>query len=274
MDVMKQKYYLIDTENVGDRWIDFIGKLKEEEILVVFYTKNHSKLLEETYLKQRYNRQICWVECVAGTNALDYQLEGVLSYLIATNEDAVYSIYSNDHDYKDAIDFWRQRDVEIDRIGYASNRSPAVLSASKNRVSYLPDTDDMTEQQLLIEIAKAMPTSNLNGWYHALVTLMGQETGKRYYEQIKGDEDKKAVLSGYLLEDAGDRKLHLIRLLFQQNHLQVSRAEEAYKIINVHNRKNLKAIKADFDKHFGNKTGEQAKYYKVLKPLVAILKGK
>lgn len=274
MEIMKQKYYLIDTENVGDRWIDFIDRLKEEEILVVFYTKNHSKLLEETYLKQRYNRQICWVECVAGTNALDYQLVGVLSYLIATNEDAVYSIYSNDHDYKEAIDFWRQRDVEIDRIGYASNRNPAVLSTSENKVSYLPDTDEMTEQQLLIEIAKAMPTSNMNGWYHSLVILMGQERGKHYYDRIKEDDQKKAVLSGYLLEETGDRKLHLIRLLYQQNHLEVSRAEEAYKILKVHNRKNVKAIKADFDKCFGNKTGEQARYYKVLKPLVAILKEK
>lgn len=33
MEIMKQKYYLIDTENVGDRWIDFIDRLKEEEML-------------------------------------------------------------------------------------------------------------------------------------------------------------------------------------------------------------------------------------------------
>ena len=39
--VMKRRYYLIDTENVGDRWIDFIGEMKEEDIFIVFYTKNH-----------------------------------------------------------------------------------------------------------------------------------------------------------------------------------------------------------------------------------------
>ena len=54
---MERKYYLIDTENVGDRWINLIGNLEEGEILLVFYTKNHSKLLEEQYLKQRYNKK-------------------------------------------------------------------------------------------------------------------------------------------------------------------------------------------------------------------------
>ena len=55
---MKRTYYLIDTENVGDRWIDFIDRLEKDDVLVVFYTKNHSRLLEEHYLKQRYNKQI------------------------------------------------------------------------------------------------------------------------------------------------------------------------------------------------------------------------
>jgi len=35
--------------------------------------------------------------------------------------------------------------------------------------------------------------------------------------------------------------------------LDVTRAEDAYRIIHSHNRKNLKAIRADFDKKFWKK---------------------
>jgi hypothetical protein len=44
--------------------------------------------------------------------------------------------------------------------------------------------------------------------------------------------------------------------------------------VDAHSRKNKKAIRADFEKHFGWKTEEQNRYYKVLKPVVDVLKGK
>ena len=119
---MKRRYYLIDTENVGDRWIDLIPDLEGGDILVVFYTKNHSKLLGECYLKQRYNKQIRWVECVVGYNALDQQLTGVLSYLIATHGEAGYAIYSNDKGYNSVIDFWKQRGLDIDMVGFDTEK--------------------------------------------------------------------------------------------------------------------------------------------------------
>ena len=103
---MKKNFYLIDTENVGDRWMDFINGMGESDVQVVFYFRNNSKLLEETYLRQRYNKRIRWIECLTGSNALDHQLMGVLSYLVATNAEATYAICSNDLDYQNVIDFW------------------------------------------------------------------------------------------------------------------------------------------------------------------------
>ena len=376
---MKRKYYLIDTENVGDRWIDLIGSLKEEEILVVFYTKNHSKLLEEKYLKQRYNKQIRWVECLVGTNALDHQLMGVLSYLIATHGEASYVIFSNDTDYQNGIDFWQQRNVDLSLIHFpdgrkkeesreagttavnstavantganvavangataglhaaavsgvtagshvaASNGAAAGLhatavngasagshtaasngvavshavsgtaaashagsachgavgavlsshaSASQTGAMSIPDVGLLTETEKVMEIAKTVPTSQMSGWYAILVSFLGQETGRKYYLQIRGDEERKARLSKYLLPDPAARNLYLIKLLYQQSHLDVNRAEESYRIVKAHNRKNKKAIKADFEKHFGKKTGEGARYFRTIKPVIDILKGK
>jgi len=312
---MRQKYYLIDTENIGDKWIELIEGLQEEEFLVVFYTKNHSRQLEETYLRQRYNQQIQWVECITGSSALDYQLVGVLAYLIAKHSDASYVIYSNDGDYQEVIDFWSQKNVRITGMkvltekkngkengGAATGHAPADQShgnpalahqavreakapepprASKAKKpeedlkpSGILDVDALTDEEKVLEIAKAVPVSNMNGWYVALVALLGQERGRDSYVQIREDKERQQELAGYLLPDARDRNPHLIELLYSHNHLDAVRAREAWKIVQMHSVKNKKAIKADFDKQFGKKTSEQAQYYKVIKPLIPLLKGK
>ena len=54
------------------------------------------------------------------------------------------------------------------------------------------------------------------------------------------------------------------------NILDAARAEEAYKIIWSHNWKNIKAIRADFEKRFGKKP--QQKYFTVLRPLIRVIK--
>lgn len=292
---MQRKYYLIDTENVGDRWIDFIENLREEEVLVVFYTKNHSKLLEENYLKQRYNQQIRWVECMVGSNALDHQLMGVLSYLIATHAEASYWIFSNDTGYQNVVDFWKQRNVNICTVGFTDGKkkekkeSPAAALAPEpalpltartspgktaGTVSKLQDISSMSEEEKLTEIAKAIPTDRMSEWYGVLVALMGQEIGRGYYMQLKEHKERREELSRYLIPDARARGIYLIQLLYVQNRLDPEKAAEAYKIVSIHSSKNKKAIKADFDKRFGKKDGGGTQYYKVIKPMINLLKGK
>ena len=134
--------------------------------------------------------------------------------------------------------------------------------------------DNMTEEQIVAEIARSIPVSNLGNWYTVLVSLLGQDTGLEYYRKLKKDEAWRAELSRYLLKDAHERNVYLIALLYKYHHLDAAKAAEAYKLVNAHNRKNKKAIHADFEKHFGKKTEEQNRYYKVVKPVVDVLKGK
>ena len=126
----------------------------------------------------------------------------------------------------------------------------------------------------MAEIARSIPVSNLGNWYTVLVSLLGQDTGLEYYRKLKKDEAWRAELSRYLLKDAHERNVYLIALLYKYHHLDAAKAAEAYKLVNAHNRKNKKAIHADFEKHFGKKTEEQNRYYKVVKPVVDVLKGK
>lgn len=292
MKNLGRKYYLIDTENVGDRWFDMPKKIRRKDRIITFYTQHHSKHLEEFLAEQVHNPKILWLECAAGNNALDYQLIGVLSYLIAKHPGAAFCIYSNDKDYQSAIDFWKSRGIKISRKGFeTTNKKKAKKKKTKKGQSKEVEISPpekvvpaavtkeevigqgkMTEEQYITEIAKSVPVSNLGGWYQALTAILGQEQGRDWYLKIKEDSELRDRLSKCYIGDEHFRGVNLIATVLDLHGLDVERAEEAYRIIQSHNRKNIKAIRADFDKKFGKKSPQ--KYFKVLRPLIRVIKGK
>ncbi len=291
MKNLGRKYYLIDTENVGDRWLDMPGKIRRKDRIIAFYTEHHSKHLEEFLMKQVHNPKILWLECAAGNNALDYQLIGVLSYLVAKHPKASFCIYSNDKDYQSAIDFWKSRGIKIRRKGFEiknkkKNKKKKAQKGKNSVVEISPQKKmipaaaagekiagrgKLTEEQYVTEIAKSVPVSNLGGWYQALTAILGQEKGRDWYLKIRDDSELQETLSKYCTGDEYFRGVNLIATVLDVHDLDVAKAEDAYRIIRSHNRKNLKAIKADFDKRFGKR---QQGYFKALRPLIRVIKGK
>ncbi len=283
---------MIDTENVGDRWFDMPKKIRRKDRIITFYTEHHSKHLEEFLMKQVHNPKILWLECAAGNNALDYQLIGVLSYLVAKHPKASFCIYSNDKDYHSAVDFWKSRGIKISQKGFEiKNKKKAkkkkvqkkqnrgvkifppekVIPAATAREEFLGQ-GKLTEEQYVTEIARSVPISNLGGWYQSLTAVLGQEKGREWYLKIKEDAGLRETLSKYCTGDEYFRGVNLVATVLKLHDLDVTKAEEAYKIIQSHNRKNIKAIRADFDKKFGKKP--QQRYFKVLRPLIRVIKGK
>ena len=128
---MKRKYYLVDTENVGDKWFGLLDKIRKKDRIVTFYTEHHSKRLREFLLRQVNNSQIIWMECAVGNNALDYQLMGVLGYLIVKHPKASYCIYSNDKGYAKAAEFWESRGIHVSLKG--SDQKKKVKKAEKKK---------------------------------------------------------------------------------------------------------------------------------------------
>lgn len=293
---MKRNYYLIDTENVGDRWFDLLQKIKKKDRIIVFYTEHHSKHLEKYLAKQVHNPRMVWLECTAGNNALDYQLIGVLSYLIVKHPKSSFYIYSNDRDYQTAIDFWQSRGIEAfqkdfsvesgkkakkkkgkkkkgqKKKGAASVQTSAEAVMESACALEKPGQKKPTEEQFVVEIAKSIPVSDLGGWYHALTAVLGQENGRNWYLKVRDDAEWKERLSRYCMKDEYKRGVNLVAVVLGMHNLDVTRSEEAYRIIQSHNRKNLRAISADFDKRFGKKPPQ--KYFKVLRPLIRVIKGK
>ena len=274
MKNLGRKYYLIDTENVGDRWLDMPGKIRRKDRIIAFYTEHHSKHLEEFLMKQVHNPKILWLECAAGNNALDYQLIGVLSYLVAKHPKASFCIYSNDKDYQSAIDFWKSRGIKIRRKGFEikNKKKNKKKKAQKGKNSVV----EISPQKKMIPAAAAGEKIAGRGklteeQYQALTAILGQEKGRDWYLKIRDDSELQETLSKYCTGDEYFRGVNLIATVLDVHDLDVAKAEDAYRIIRSHNRKNLKAIKADFDKRFGKR---QQGYFKALRPLIRVIKGK
>lgn len=325
---LKRKYYLIDTENVGDRWFELLQKIEKKDQVITFYTENHSNRLKEYLLTQVHNPKILWLECATGTNALDYQLIGVLAYLIAKHPKASFCIYSNDKDYQNTVDFWQSRGIEVRQKGFeevskkkkkkekekgkekqkqgkgkqrdqerelekrrragqkqeknkldrqeargkADSPAKGILSAPSRKLLQIPRRGKLTEEQYVREIAKSVPLSDLGSWYQTLTAILGQDIGRNWYLKVKDDAELRESLSRYYMGDVHSRGVNLVAAVLNLHDLDVSRAEEAYKIIQSHSQKNLKAMRADFDKQFGKKPPQ--KYFKVLRPIIRVIRGK
>lgn len=264
----KTIYYLIDTENVGDRWIKAAEKSGKRDRFVIFYTENHSKLLEQALLRHVHDPRFIWLESASGNNALDYQLIGVLSYLVARHPKAKYHIFSNDHDYQKPITFWKNKGIDICQDSF--DTPGKAKKKPKKKQKKTAQESKTAPADYLVEIAKAIPVSDASGWYTLLTALLGQETGREQYMKFREDEKLQKALSRYLLKEESSRREQATALVLEHAGLDASLSGEICSMVQAHSRKNLQAVKQDLDKKLGQAQG--LKYYRVLRPVLRTLK--
>ena len=115
------KYYLLDYENVNASGLDGIGELSSDCRIVLFYTKNSSKIdLGVFNMLRSMKAEMSIIEVHHGKQALDIQLASYLGYLIGTEPaDTEYYIISKDKGYRNVQSFWPDR-----RIVLCRNLSP------------------------------------------------------------------------------------------------------------------------------------------------------
>jgi len=115
------KYYLLDYENVNASGLDGIGELSSDCRIVLFYTKNSSKIdLGVFNMLRSMKAEMSIIEVHHGKQALDIQLASYLGYLIGTEPaDTEYFIISKDKGYRNVQSFWPDR-----RIVLCRNLSP------------------------------------------------------------------------------------------------------------------------------------------------------
>lgn len=112
--------YLIDFENVGNKWADALENAKSGDTAVLFYSDNSPKaMLDQMEKIERMGLDMKFRHCCQGHNGLDFQLSSELGYLIATSRRDAYVIISDDAGYDVLAAYWATEGVKVSRLGTA-----------------------------------------------------------------------------------------------------------------------------------------------------------
>lgn len=126
------KLYFVDSENVGDNWVSLLDSITTEDKLLVFYTaKSPHMNYKNIVLLKNSPKEVTFIECCEGSNALDFQLCTDLGYRVKDYEDTEFIIVSNDTGFDAVVKYWSHRGITIRRIqGKACIAKPAHAAAS------------------------------------------------------------------------------------------------------------------------------------------------
>ena len=110
--------YLIDSENIGTKWISYLDEnIEELDKAFLFYTDASKSIsCKELSVLFSFIHQLETIHCQNGTaNALDFQLVSYLGYLIRMDTKSTYCILSKDKGYDVVVNFWKEKGIHIYR---------------------------------------------------------------------------------------------------------------------------------------------------------------
>ena len=152
------KIYFIDSENVGDNWISLLNTVAPDDEILVFYTARspHMNYKNLILLKQS-PKEITFIECCEGNNALDFQLCTDLGYRVRDLGEAEFIIVSNDTGFDAVVKYWVQRSKCVRRI---PGKACATVNLTKQNVNAnMPARRPMHDAHMPAHIHEPVQTS-------------------------------------------------------------------------------------------------------------------
>lgn len=189
--------YYIDSENVGDSWIELLDD--SDSRFIVFYT-GHSPRIAYPQAIQLMNatNKPEFIECHEGNNGLDFQLVTYLGYEIHADNSNEMIIVSNDTGFDAAVLFWTDRGMNVKRVPHsnASNSQPIKKNkpvSDDEIVTVLPSVE-VTEKISGIDKRELYTIINCIGggapsYLHlAFVHFYGNKNGENIYKYLKKEK--------------------------------------------------------------------------------------
>lgn len=287
--------YLVDSENVNDVWIELVACMDESDEILVFYTDKspHMSYEKVIALTQLSNRPIQWVKCLAGNNALDFQLVTELGARVATQKDRVFVVVSNDNGFDAAVKYWASRgfavcsmksaqckqlakskridgeNVKAAERASGSEKAEACEEATidADELSYqLPEYMDVIEQ-----LSRMIPISKLTLFHDALVCMYDQVHADEIYYYVKKHQEELKPLSKNHLSKRKNRLKEYYTMALSCAGSDASQANDVIEIYQHMSdpKKNLQKLNIAIVKKFGQEQGSI--YYKILKKHIRVM---
>ena len=110
--------YLIDFENVGNKWADKLEEACAGDMAVLFYSGNSPKaMLDQFEMMDRKGVRISFRKCETGPNGLDFQLASEMGFMVGRETKDRFVILSDDRGYDTLAGYWSRSGVQVSRIG-------------------------------------------------------------------------------------------------------------------------------------------------------------
>ena len=266
-----KKIYFIDSENVGETWIDALDKINGR--FIIFYTKNSPRIsYHEVIQLMNANNKPEFIECYEGNNGLDFQLVSYLGCDLRADQTKEMIIVSNDTGFDAVVHFWLDRGMNVKRV----SRSDLVQSkpdkldmlvsddgsfAEFSSVEEFVGLNDDAKNHIIINCIGAKQLAHI---YTALTRIYGEKKGRKQYNALK----KAKFPAPDFKWDKSTRIQKIIELLLYHGNIKNPDKERLipFLINNVVN--NNQSMLSKFKNEFGNR-GEKLHnlfkdYYKLL----------
>lgn len=126
--------YLIDYENTGVKGLYGIERLKDNDLIIVFYGPRTGAVSFEDHV--RIASAVSRVEYIKTTktakNYLDFQLTTYLGYLAAQGNEKKFFVISKDNGFDSVVDFWKARGFYIRRQENVAGEKMPVKTKAKS----------------------------------------------------------------------------------------------------------------------------------------------
>ncbi len=196
------KTYFIDSENVGDSWIELL-ELEEDETstFLVFYTSKSPRVdYEHVIALMRINKKPTFIPCFEGNNGLDFQLVSYLGYLLHEETPDEMIIVSKDTGFDAAVKFWKERGQKVIRKNpdvllkivkkeETSNIEDAPVSSAEDDIPQAKKMKSVGEDQKeLYTIINCVGKDSTVEIHNACIHFYGSKKGEDIYKELKKEK--------------------------------------------------------------------------------------
>ena len=189
-------YYLIDYENVGSEGFKGCEKLRETDIIHLFYTDN-SRKIDLDIINDHGEAKLVTHKVPTGNQSADMHLGSYLGYLIGKectgqDEECKIVVISKDTGFDHIIQFWRdEKKAEISRREKISGKQSAQKIIDI-------DTSAKKSQQVRQQIASTLHNAGMSKEVVNYVSCL--------IEQNAGEEKRKQEIHNAVVSKYGDEK--------------------------------------------------------------------
>lgn len=285
-----KKTYFIDSENVGDNWISLLNTIAPDDELIVFYTlKSPHMNYKNVILLKQSEKEITFIECCDGNNALDFQLCTELGYRMYEIKEEEFIIVSNDTGFDAVIKYWKQRGKNIQRITgkvcinsletHTEQPVESVVSSCVTASSF--DCIEIVEKETISssngvdanakELLFIIGKNNLSMLHEALTQLYGNKKCKSIYNAFKSDTAYNNFLTKHEKMTLSEKYYHYCSIVFSMMAPNEKMPEDfpVFLVNSWKQKKNLNSLRSLLQQHYGKDKSD--KYYSLFKVHIKIL---